>query len=161
LIILKKANKYNMIRYIAAQAFGRVCIAALLILPAIEGYAKPEDVLSDASLQHLEQRVGERWQAMVARDFEKVWEYSTPNYRSRFPKSLYPYNFSYALRWELTSIEVVNYASQESVASVAVRVVSVPTKRTSVASRAIGAVPVTIHEQWLYINSEWWYSSSH
>jgi hypothetical protein len=41
-----------------------------------------------------------------------------------------------------------------------VRVMSEPTKQTSVASRAVGKVPVTIHEQWLNIDREWWYSSS-
>ena len=127
-------------------------------LAGCERQGEPAAVEPD--LQRLEQRVRERWQAKIARDFDRVWEYSTPNYRRSFPKELYRRQFSYALDWELTSIEVLNYDADAAVASVAARVMTKPTKQTSAASIAIGAVPITIHEQWLYIDGEWWHSAN-
>ena len=60
----------------------------------------------------------------------------------------------------MTAVEVVNYDAAAAVASVAVRVMSRPTKLTSTASRAIGAVPVTINEQWMFIDGKWWHSAN-
>lgn len=111
-------------------------------------------------LQRLEQRVLARWNAMVAKDFATVWEFATPNYRRNFPKELFVRNFSYAVDWELTGIEDVAYDADAAVASVAVRVMSVPTKQTSVASIAIGAVPIIFREQWLFVDGEWWHSNN-
>jgi hypothetical protein len=62
--------------------------------------------------------------------------------------------------WELTGVEVLNYDAVAAVASVAVRVMSEPTKRTSTASFELGAVPVTFHEKWLFIDGEWWHSAN-
>lgn len=108
----------------------------------------------------LEERVAERWQAMIVRDFEQVWEFSTPTFRGIFPKSMYVHNFSYAVEWELTSIEVVNYDAVAAVASVAVGVMSQSTKQVSSASRALGAVPITIREKWIFADGEWWHSTN-
>jgi hypothetical protein len=116
--------------------------------------------VDEPDLTRLEQRVRERWEAKIARDYDRVWEYSTPNYRESFPKSMFALQFSYARDWELTSIEVVNYDGAAAVASVAVRVMSIPTKQTSAASIAIGATQDYIREQWLFIDGEWWYSAS-
>ena len=117
--------------------------------------------LSEQDREQLQQRVQERWLARSAHDFGKAWEYSTPKYRRSFPKRLYIHKFSYALNWELTGLEVLNYDAQAAVASVAVRVMSEPTKLTSTASRAVGAVPITIREKWIHIDGEWWYSANY
>ena len=118
------------------------------------------DKLSEKQRAALEARVHARWEAMVARDFERVWEFATPAYREVFPRELYPLRFSYAVEWELTSIEVLDYDARAAVASVAVRVMSKPVKLTSAASRAVGAVPVTFSEQWILIDGQWWYSTN-
>jgi hypothetical protein len=69
--------------------------------------------------------------------------------------------FSYAVNRELTGVEVTNYDARAAVASVAVRVMSSPAKLTSAASIAIGAVPVTINERWMFIDGEWWHSANY
>jgi hypothetical protein len=38
---------------------------------------------------------------------------------------------------------------------------SSPIKQTSAASVAIGAVPVTINERWMFIDGEWWHSANY
>ena len=115
----------------------------------------------DAQRSILEQRVRERYQALVARDFNKAWEYSTPNYRAVFSKQLYVKKFSYALELELTGVEIVNYDSDAAVASVVVRVMSKPTLQTSTASRLIGATPRSLGEKWVFSQDQWWFSANY
>ena len=94
----------------------------------------------------------ERWQALSARDYARVWEFGTPNYRSVFPKELYVLQFSYAVDRQLTGVEVVDYDAAAAVASVTARVMSKPLKQTSTASQALGALPVTVREKWMFID---------
>jgi hypothetical protein len=128
---------------------------AALLLTACE----QQDTLTEEQIIALEDRVYARWQTKIGRDFEKTWEFCTPSYREVFPRQFYPFKFSYAIEWELTGIEVLDYHRDAAVASVAVRVMSKPTKFTSPASRAVGAVPVTFVEQWILIDGQWWYSA--
>jgi hypothetical protein len=73
---------------------------------------------------------------------------------------MYVHNFSYAVEWELTSVEVVDYDAAAAVASVETGVMSRSTKQTSSASRALGGVPVTIHEKWIFTDGQWWHSTN-
>ena len=109
----------------------------------------------------LEQRVRERWTALESRDFEKAWEYCSPTYRASFSKQLYAKKFSYAVKWELTGVEIVHYDSVAAVASVVVRVMSEPTKHTSSASVAIGAIPNNLRERWVFTEGQWWFSANY
>ncbi len=137
-------------------------VLALLLsgwLSSVAWAAAPEGLSADQAAR-LEQRVQARWQALSRSDYSKAWEYSTPVYRSVFPKDLYALQFSYAVERELTAVEVTHYDAAAAVASVTARVMSKPLKQTSTASQAIGAVPVSIHEKWMFIDGEWWYSAS-
>jgi hypothetical protein len=74
---------------------------------------------------------------------------------------LYAQKFSYAVEWELTGVEIVNYDGDAAVASVVVRVMSKPTKQTSAASVAIGAIPVDLRERWIFAEDQWWFSANY
>ena len=138
--------------------FGVVLVLMVAGLSAVSVRAAGVEGLSQAQVSALEQRVRERWQAKIDKDFGRVWEFSTPTFREVFPKSLYIHKFSYEIDWELTSVEVVNYDADAAVASVAVGVMSQSTKHASSASKAVGAVPVTIREKWVFADGEWWHS---
>ena len=161
--IRKKGNELNMLRYSHLMNKSRHGLWAVLFsctfLVAC-GDSEPDQTLEKPDMTRLEQRVEQRWQARINRDWGKAWEYTTPNYRGIFPKRLYINKFSYAVDWELTGVEVVTYDARAAVASVAVRVMSSPTKQTSAASRSIGTVPVTFTERWLYVDGDWWYSAN-
>jgi hypothetical protein len=144
------------------QSFRSGCCWALIVLAALLAGCSPRSggELTEEALAQLEQRVHDRWQTKIAHDWGGLWEYSTPNYRRVFPKELFIRKYSYALNWELTGIEVVNYDAEAAVASVAVRVMSEPVKHTSSASQAVGAIPHTFIERWIYDEGEWWYSAN-
>jgi len=132
-------------------------LSPLLVLPA---GAEVPDGLSEEQVEALEQRVEGRWQTMIDHDFEKTWAFSTPTFRGIFSKSMYVHNFSYAVDWELTSVEVVDYDADAAVASVVTGVMSKSTKQTSSASRALGAVPITVRQKWIFTDGEWWHSTN-
>jgi hypothetical protein len=134
---------------------------ALLSLALLSGCSRgpTEETLSLEEEAALIERVSQRWHAMEAKDFEAVYEYMTPNYRSIFPKHMFLNNLGYDVNWELTEVEVVNYDARVAVASVVVRVMSEPTKLTSEASIAIGALPAVVREKWILIDGEWWNSA--
>ena len=134
--------------------------AFLVVVLALLGSGCSEpDELSAEQAAALEQRVRDRWQTIIARDFDATWEFATPNYRGIFPKHLYRYNFSYGVEWELTAVDILNYDARAAVASVGARVMTKPTKPTSAASKAIGALPVTVREKWILIDGVWWHSA--
>ena len=114
---------------------------------------------TSASQEQLQIRAEERWRARIAHDWEKAWEYESPAFREVFPKQLYVKKFSYTANWELTGLEVIEYDPDAAVASVVVRVMSRPTKQTSAAARALGAMPRELHEKWVLVDGEWWYSA--
>ena len=117
--------------------------------------------LTKTQRSELDQRVHERWLALEQKDFEKAWEYNSPSYRAIFSKQLYARKFSYAVEWELTGVEIVNYDGVAAVASVVVRVMSKPTKQTSSVSLAIGAIPTTRSERWIFAERQWWFSANY
>jgi len=141
------------------QNAGHFSAALLVLVLALAGggCADPEE-LSPQQAAALEQRVRDRWQTIIARDFEKTWEFETPNYRSIFSKRMYAKNFSYGIEWELTDVEILHYDGRAAVASVGTRVMTKPTKSTLAASKALGARPVIVREKWILIDGEWWHS---
>ncbi len=155
----EKCNKVNNlpIDMIVSRLLRLVAACMLAAVVACSGDSAPKPLTPEGELALIE-RVTERWQAMVEKDFAKTYELTTPNYRRVFPKALYIGKFSYALDWELTGVEVVNYDAPAAVASVAVRVMSRPAKQTRSAA-IFGATPVTLHESWIFVDDQWWHNA--
>ena len=143
------------------RGYHALVMAALLSLVVLSACSRgpTEAALSEKQEAALIQRVSERWHAMENKDFGQVYEYMTPNYRRIFSKRMFLNKIGYDVNWELTEVEVVNYDARVAVASVVVRVMSEPTKPTSEASRAIGALPAIVREKWILIDGEWWNSA--
>ena len=136
-------------------------VAVLMALQGLSTGCTSGSHWDDAQRSALEQRVRDRFDALTARDYDKAWEYTTPSYRAIFSKQLYARKFSYALRLELTGVEIVNYDSDAAVASVVVRVMSKPTLQTSTASMLIGATPSSLGEKWVFSQDQWWFSANY
>ena len=136
-------------------------ISVAVLVAGCEQPSEDATGLSQAQVEALEQRVQGRWLARIAHDWGAAWEYSSPAYREVFPKHLYVKKFSYTADWELTGVEVTNYDRSAAVASVVVRVMSRPTKQTSAAAKALGAMPRELHERWILVDGEWWFSANY
>ena len=136
-------------------------LALLILLLACASCSSmgPPKTLTDEGKAALVERVTERWHAIVKKDFAATYAYTTPKYREVFPKTLYVNKFSYGVDMQLTGVEVLNYDARAAVASVAVGVMSKPAKQTSVASNALGALPLTLNEKWIFVDGQWWHSA--
>lgn len=156
----KKGSKHSMLGKQSKFVSGAFVALMLGLALAFPASAAPPEGMTAEQVAALEQRVKERWQALSEADYGRAWEFSTPNYRSVFPKELYVLQFSYAVERRLTGVEVLDYDAAAAVASVTARVMSKPLKQTSEASVAIGALPLDIREKWIFIEGQWWYSSS-
>ena len=151
-------NKMNKLH--AGTTFNRIAkLAIFCLLTAVLGcsHTLAPNQLDPEGEAALVERVTERWRAMAKKDFASTYEYTTPNYRRVFSKTLYLHKFSYALDLELTGIEVVHYDARAAVASVAVRVMSKPAKQTRSAA-IFGATPVTLRESWIFAENQWWHN---
>lgn len=153
--------KNNMLAVFVSGIFKAIVAVAILVLLGCEGTATPSGELSKSQQKELVTRVDQRWQARIAGDWGKAWEFTSPAYREVFPKQLYVRKFSYAVQWELTGVELLNYDASAAVASVVVRVMSKPTKQTSAASVAVGAIPRELREKWIFESGKWWFSTSY
>ena len=138
-----------------------LAISLVLFVAACTDSGQDLPDVAEPSLEDLERRVEERWQARIAHDWGRAYEYSSPAYREVFPKQLYVRKFSYTADWELTGIEVTNYDPLAAVASVVVRVMSRPTKLTSAAAKALGPMPRALHERWIFVDGEWWFGANY
>ena len=98
-----------------------------------------------------------RWLLRESNDFAGMYNFQTPAYRQAFTEYMYVSQFRPSVRWELTSVEVLNYDPVAAVASVAVRVMSEPAKPTSDAAKALGTIPSRFVEQWTLKDGQWWY----
>lgn len=145
-----------MLKLFSARFSKCLAFSAALFLLLLSGCSSVPKALTDADKAKLLERVSQRWQAQSAKDWDKAWEFTTPNYRSVFPKELYRNNFSFDVDWELTGVELVHYDAQAAVASVAARVMSSPSRQRRSASK-LGVIPTVIKEKWLLIDGQWWY----
>lgn len=103
------------------------------------------------------QRVTERWRCLERNDYGCVYRYSSPTYRAVFTQGMYEKRYVSMLERRLTGVKVVAYDRDAAVASVEVGVMSRPSKFTSSASRALGSLPSTISESWIWLDGEWWF----
>lgn len=136
---------------------GGMLAAGLLALVTGCASAPP---MTDSMQARLLERAEARWRALEQRDFDTAWTFTSPAYREVFPKALYREKFSYMVEWQLTGVEFLTYDAPAAVASVAARVMSKPVKFTSAASAAIGAVPTRFVEKWVFVDGQWWFSTS-
>ncbi len=141
-----------------ALAAGLAFAVATLLVAGCEPAREAPQTLTEQQRTALEDRVTGYWRAIEAGDFATAYEYTTPNYRRVFPKDMFLNKFGYSLQSRLTGVEITHYDGHAAVASVVVRVMSSPTKPTSEASQALGAIPVSRKEKWLLRDGEWWKS---
>ena len=75
-----------------------------LLACVVLGACASIDTLSPEREADLVRRASERAELMFSGDYEWAWEYSSPNYRSVFPKHLFAKQFSSNLERRLTGV---------------------------------------------------------
>ncbi|MDT8450151.1 MAG: hypothetical protein RQ847_08230 [Wenzhouxiangellaceae bacterium] len=124
------------------------CVAAV-VAACSQPPRPPEEIVAE--------RAQARWEAMIARDFKRAWQFYTPGFREKSD----PADFSAELsrrpvRWD--SAEVAEVSCQQARCSVQVEVGYTAAGAPGVLAGMEGRRPV--EETWIQIDGEWWYSAS-
>jgi hypothetical protein len=133
-------------------------LAVPLLLTSAMAGAAVEDGLGD-----LEERVNQRWTALIDRDFDAVYKFQTPAYREAYSFRHFAGQYGSQVRW--ISAELENFSLAESpfedqevadqlrVANVQVRLEyqspfppENPVRTTTI-----------VDEKWLFVDDQWWF----
>jgi hypothetical protein len=104
----------------------------------------------------LAQRVEERWQAMVEKDFDKVYGYNLPSYRQTNTLEQFKGRFGKAVTWREAEVQGIQYNGPESAR------VRINLEVEYVPSWGGAAQPAItrVDEIWLNRDGTWWISLS-
>lgn len=107
----------------------------------------------EAKEQRLRERHAGRWNAVVAVDFDTVYEYATPEYRKIY-SATHLHN-QYAAQIERTSAKMrsVNYSPDGNIAYVR----TLLGFRTTLPNGEIYEDAAGLDEQWRFIDGDWWF----
>ena len=103
--------------------------------------------------QALVQRAQERWDALVAQDYERAWTYLEPAEREKTEQKNYKAHFGDALVWK--EAEALNAKCLPARCAVLVRL----TSQAMLPGMGTRAQDITTHmtEEWVLEDGTWWY----
>lgn len=129
------------------RRLGRLAgLLSWLVFSAIVMASPTED--ADA----LRSRVEARWAALVAGDFDRVYEFETPVYRKIYTAQQFRARFGKDLRWKHARVVEIELKRPE-VAAVAVEIeYSIP-----ISGRGIMEDKIVDTETWLRVDGQWWH----
>ncbi len=126
-----------------------VAALALLLAACSKPDRPPEDVVAE--------RAQARWDAMVAQEFQRAWEYYSPGFREQTEPAVFEVQMSQRpVRWDSAELVEVECPQPEKC-----------TARFRVGYTAVGAPGQlaglqnerSIRETWVRLQDEWWYSA--
>jgi len=115
------------------------------------GSAPPRDQL-------LAERVSARWDAMMARDLEKVYEYLSPAYRDLYPLNHLQRMTGTSVQWIAMEIDAISIEGDRAdvVVSLEYKLSLPPAAGFSIGDE-FGVLTKQIEEVWVWTDEEWWY----
>lgn len=110
-----------------------------------------------AQKEVLETRAVDRWNALIKRDMEKAYSYTSPEYRSVVSLQQYAGKYGRSVEWRMARVVNVSYDGP-AVATVSVEV----TYRVGLPGSGgeMFESPKLIFEKWIYKDREWWFTSN-
>lgn len=125
-------------------------LSVVLVLGA--GCAEPMSVEEEVT-----QRAQQRHQAMIERDFEKIWHLTSPGHRERVPLMDFVISQNRRpLRWLDATVERLE--CEDSVCKVVTQVKVRPLGGGAAFHRMEVTQP--IEERWILVEDEWWFADT-
>lgn len=101
--------------------------------------------------QIVAQRAEERWNALIARDFDKAWTYTQPAYRAIVKQGDYRNTFGIGGKWLGMQVIRVQCEPERCIARLRV------TSRVTVSPFRNQELAGAIDETWVREDGQWWY----
>ena len=108
----------------------------------------PEQVAKDKLLRD---RVQERWNAVIKRDFAKAYAFETPEYRKTNTAEQYAAQFGVMVKWHMATVKEVRYDRATEAEVVIILDYSFPLGSDETA-RTSGEYK----ERWVFVGDQWW-----
>ncbi len=125
-------------------------LSMLMLALVVSGCASLKQPTAESRLA---ERAEQRWQALVAGDFDQAYEYETPGYRAVYSKRAFQGSFGRNVRW--LNAKVRDVSVTDNIAEV--RVLISYQSLTPQGQLIGGERPVL--ERWQFVDGEWWYSN--
>ena len=128
-----------------------IAIATLALLAAAcsQPDRPPEDVVAE--------RAQARWDAMVAQEFQRAWEYYSPGFREKTEPAVFEVQMAQRpVRWdsaEVTSVDCAEEDKCEVSTRIAYTAVGAPGQLAGMQNER------STSETWIRIDEEWWYTA--
>lgn len=100
----------------------------------------------------LRDRVQERWNAVIKRDFASAYAFETPEYRKAHTAEQYAGGFGPMIRWHMATVKEVRYDRANESEVVVTLDYSFPLGSGDNAVRASG----DYKERWVLVEDQWW-----
>jgi hypothetical protein len=142
---------------VAISIASLACVVSLFLT----GCATPQPVGSEQWKESqravLTERAEGRWNALIKGDIDKVYTYTSPEYRSVVSLQQYKGKYGHVITWRMAKVGNVSY-DDSTVATVSVEV----TYRVDVPGTGGEAIETqkAVSEKWIYKDREWWYTSN-
>jgi hypothetical protein len=104
-----------------------------------------------AKLERLRERAQQRWNALVARDFAKVYTFETPAFREAHTAAEHAREFGGRVRWHLAHIKDLGYHPPDEAEVVVSLEYSFPLPTDDWARTT-----AEVREKWIFLDNEWW-----
>jgi len=100
----------------------------------------------------LRERVEQRWNALIKRDFAAAYTYETPAYREENSPERFAAQFGARVSWHMATVKQLRYdRGDEATAAIALNYsFDLPTDE-------VAQTTSRIREQWVRVDNEWWH----
>ena len=134
-----------------------VCAGSLFLSGCAHLYPEGSEKWQEVQREVLETRAVDRWNALIKRDMEKAYSYTSPEYRSVVSLQQYKGKYGRSVEWRMARVVNVSYDGP-AVATVSVEV----TYRVGIPGSGgeMFESPKAISEKWIYKDREWWFTSN-
>lgn len=130
--------------------------------PAVEGAApavpaSPVPSATEATQTRqalLEQRVTARWDALIRRDFETAYSFTSPSYRALFPLNAFKSQFGESADWRRIEVVKVDFKGEDA-ATVGINLYF--GYHHSGAEKSEFEIKTYVQEPWVSVDGQWWY----
>lgn len=102
----------------------------------------------------LEQRVTARWDALIHRDFETAYSFTSPSYRALFPLNAFKGQFGESADWRRIEVVTVDFKGEDA-ATVGINLYF--GYYHSGAEKPEIEIKTYVQEPWVSVDGQWWY----
>ena len=134
----------------------RLPLLPLLLVAGLAWAAVDTMPVSVDREQVLRQRVRERWEALIRKDWTAAYPFEAPVFRAAYSLEQYQRKFGKGMIWEAAVIDQVSFEGDE----VATVYVNVQYQMAKMIAGQVHSFSSLVTEKWIRSDNQWWHIPS-